>query len=504
MFRVKPIDIDAGEPVVILHTQDTAALGLRELDRVQISRRGRVTVAIVQETSSFVKPGEVGVLLRTGSELEVKAGDEVDLRPAARPASIEWIKRKMDGAELSKEAIYEIVRDVVQRNLSPTEVSAYITATYVKGMTMRETKDLTMAMVETGEQLHFGDREVYDFHSVGGCPGNKVSLLVVPIVAATGLLIPKTSSRAISSAAGTADIMETVCSVELSLEEIRRIALEVGGCIAWGGAVRLAPADDLFIRVEYPLSIDPHSQLLASIMAKKKAVGAKHLVVDIPMGRGTKVTDEEQAKRLAKDLIELGDALAISTQCAVTYGGQPVGRAVGPILEMVEALRVLEGADRPTSVVRKATGLAGMVLEMGGIARDGPTAALALLKEGRALKKFQEIVAAQGGKEGLRSGDLAPGPHSEEVHATEEGYVDSIDNTAIVRIVREAGAPQAKGAGLVLAKKSGRQVERGEVLLTIYAEHKAKLDSAVALAKRLQPIRVESMILDRVHPIRRL
>jgi len=504
MFKSKLIDIEAGEPIIIMNPQDTAELGIREMDRVHVERDGKSLVAIVQESKTMVSRGEVGVILKIQEDLGLKDNEGIAIKPAARPQSIDFIKKKMDGLELTTEEILGIVRDMANRALSRVDIAAYITAVYVNGMNMRETKDLTMAMVDSGDTISFGERDVFDFHSIGGCPGNKVTPIIVPIVAAAGLLMPKTFSRAISSAAGTADIMESICNVTLTAEKIRQITLEIGAVLAWGGAVRLAPVDDMLINVEYGLSIDPHSQVLASIMSKKKAVGAKHLLMDIPTGNGTKAQTEEEAKRTARDFIELGEKIGINVECAITYGGQPIGRAVGPALEAAEAIAILEGAPGPRSVLEKSLNLAGMILEMGGVARNGYDEALSILKNGRALEKFREIVEAQGGKKNITASDAPIGKLTKEITADKSGYVNFIDNRSIVKIAREAGAPYDKGAGLVITKKAGQPVERDELIYTIYAEHDRKLKSAEALARRLRPMKVESMVLDRIPTIKKV
>jgi len=493
-LRAKYIDMDAGEFTAVLHYNDCMEIGVREQDRVKIKHEKSEITAILQTTDTVVRQGEVGILGQAFHTMNVKAGEEVEVIFTPRPVSVEHIRRKMDGGELTPEEIREIVTDIVNRNLSTVELAAYVTSLYINGMNLRETADLTRAMVESGETIEFDRSPVFDFHSVGGCPGNKVTLLVVPIVAAAGLLIPKTSSRAISSAAGTADIVEVFAEVSFDSKQLKSMAERIGGTMAWGGAMNLAPADDLIIRVEYPLGIDPHPQLLASVMSKKKAVGADFLVIDIPMGEGTKVESLEEAKNYARDFIDLGELLGIRVECAITYGGQPVGRAVGPALEAKEALRLLEGADHPSSVITKSTGLAGMLLEMGGIT-PGEQRAEEILRSGKALEKFKEIVEAQGGNPDISSEDIEVGQFQQEIISTTCGYVNGISNKAIVRIARQAGAPKDKGAGLIIHKKRGNRVERGEALCTIYAENQAKLDRAASMARSVQPFKIEGMVL---------
>ncbi len=496
-LKARYVDVDTGEVTALLHDDDCAELGLREKDRVRLSLNGRVTVAIVTTSDTVINRGEIGLLGKSQLTLEFKDGDLVEVVSASKPESVEFIKRKMDGAELSTEEINAIIADISNRMLSNIELSAYVTALYINGMNMRETVDLTKAMVAGGETITFSNGPIYDHHSIGGCPGNKITLLIVPIMAAAGCKMPKTSSRAISSAAGTSDIVETFANVALTPAQLKEITERVGGVLAWGGSLNLAPADDLIIRAEYPLGIDPHAQLLASVMAKKKAVGADYLVIDIPMGEGTKVRTMDEAKAYARDFIQLGEQLGIRVECAITYGGQPLGRAIGPALESIEAISIMEGKKTPSSVIEKTVSICGMLFEMGG-EYQGAERARQILESGKALHKFQEIVEAQGGKPGITSSDIKVGQYSVDVISKQSGYVGQILNKELVRVARAAGSPKDKGAGLVLNKKGGNKVDKGETLFTIYAEHEWKLQEALKLAIRLEPVRTQGMILARV------
>ncbi len=496
-LKARYVDVDTGEVTALLHDDDCAELGLREKDRVRLSLNGRVTVAIVTTSDTVINRGEIGLLGTSQLTLEFKDGDLVEVVSASKPESVEFIKRKMDGAELSTDEINAIIADISNRMLSNIELSAYVTALYINGMNMRETVDLTKAMVAGGETITFSNGPIYDHHSIGGCPGNKITLLIVPIMAAAGCKMPKTSSRAISSAAGTSDIVETFANVALTPAQLKEITERVGGVLAWGGSLNLAPADDLIIRAEYPLGIDPHAQLLASVMAKKKAVGADYLVIDIPMGEGTKVRTMDEAKAYARDFIQLGEQLGIRVECAITYGGQPLGRAIGPALESIEAISIMEGKKTPSSVIEKTVSICGMLFEMGG-EYQGTERARQILESGKALHKFQEIVEAQGGKPGITSSDIKVGQYSVDVISKQSGYVGQILNKELVRVARAAGSPKDKGAGLVLNKKGGNKVDKGETLFTIYAEHEWKLQEALKLAIRLEPVRTQGMILARV------
>lgn len=495
-LKAKYIDMDTDEITALLCGGDGTEIGVREGDRVLVKHENSTVTAIVQTTKSFCIRGEIGLLGKAFSFIGPETGEILDVTPTRKPESVDFIRKKMDGLELSKEEIGKLVSDISARVMSNVELAAYVTSLYINGMNIRETADLTMSMVETGEIIDFDRSPVFDFHSVGGVPGNKVTLIIVPIVASAGLLIPKTSSRAISSAAGTADIVEVFAKVDFDAKELRNIAESKGGIMAWGGGLNLAPADDVIIRIEHPLGIDPHAQLLASVMSKKKAVGADFLLIDIPMGEGTKAPTMELAKAYAKDFVDLGDTLGIKVECAVTYGGQPVGRAIGPALEALEAITVLEGSKAPNSVVEKALRLSGIILEMGGIPR-GYEHAKEILESGEALAKFREIVGAQGGNPDIKSSDIKPGRYTTDVLAKKSGYIGNIKNKDLVRIARAAGAPNDKGAGVVIIKKVGSTVEIGDILFTIYADNEIKLNYALGVARKFEPISVSGMVLDR-------
>lgn len=499
MFKVKKIDLCAGEYTVILHERDAKELGVRNLDRVKVVGKKTSITAIVETTDAIVEEKEVGLLEIGYDTLEINEGDNVELLPATRPMSVDYIKKKMNGLDLSAEEIRAIVRDIVERNLSDIELAAYVTSAYICGMNLKEITELTKAMVETGDTIEIDKKPVYDFHSIGGVPGNKVTLLVVPIVAAAGLFIPKTSSRAISSACGTADIFEVLANVTLKASEIKNITESVGGVIAWGGGVNIAPADDIIIRAEYPLAIDPYSQVIASVMAKKKAVGADYFLLDIPIGPHTKVPNEETAKKYARDFMDLGEGLNMRVECAITYGGQPIGRAIGCSMEAREALMALEGKEVSSSVIEKATGLAGIMLDMGGVVHgSGKEYARKLLDSGKALEKLKEIIQAQSGNPDVTSDDMEEGKYTYEMIAGTGGYVLDIHNKNMVKIARAAGAPKDKGAGIMLNKKGGDKVDKGEVLFTIYADNKRKLDNAKVDANTLMPMKIEGMILQKI------
>jgi AMP phosphorylase len=501
-FKVQQLQIKAGKYKIILNPEDAKEIGVRTGDRVQIKDHSYLTA--ICEIGDLISRGTVGIYQDVCEKLGKECPLTVNIVPTSRPRSVGFIKKMMDKQKLTQEEIHEIVLDIVKENLTDIELAAFVTSSYIHGMTNDEIEWMTRAMIDTGEKIEFDTHPILDKHSIGGVPGNKISLLVVPIIAANGLLIPKTSSRAITGAAGTADLMEVLAPVEFTADEIKTMTEKVGGVIVWGGATNIAPADDKLIRAEYPLSIDPRCQLLASIMAKKGAVGADCVVIDIPTGAGTKVHSVEDGKKLARDLIELGERLGMSVECAMTYGASPVGRTIGPAIEVREALKVLETMKAPNSLIEKSTALAGILLEMGGAALRGGGKEMAMetLRSGKAHKKLKEIIEVQGGNPNITYADIKPGEHKEELLSPADGYVIEFDNKRIVEIARIAGAPIDMGAGVWIHKKKGEQVKKGEPLISIFSDKSWKLTNAMKSAEKEYPIIVEGMILERVKPLR--
>jgi thymidine phosphorylase len=308
-------------------------------------------------------------------------------------------------------------------------------------------------------------------------PGNRTTPLVVAIIAANGLCIPKTSSRAITSPAGTADTMEMLAPVMLDLPTIRRVVDNEGGCIAWGGFVKLSPADDILIRVERALEIDSEGQLVASVLSKKIAAGATHVLIDIPFGPTAKVRSKPAGEALAEMLEVVGKRLGLNVRSHLSDGTQPVGRGIGPALEAHDLLAIFQNhADAPLDLRARALDLAAHMLEMGGMAAAGQGHRLAelTLTSGAAWKKFQAICAAQGG---MRTPTIAP--HQHPIFALRDGYVKAIDNRVLSRIAKLAGAPAAAAAGVCVKAKIGQWVHRGDPLFVLHAETKGELAYAL-------------------------
>ncbi|HPM85950.1 MAG TPA: thymidine phosphorylase, partial [archaeon] len=311
-------------------------------------------------------------------------------------------------------------------------------------------------------------------------------------------LMPKTSSRSITSAAGTADSMEVLAEVCLDTEKIRKITENVGGVIAWGGAVDLAPADDKIIKIEHPLSLDPEGQVIASVLAKKASVGSKFVVIDLPVGRYVKIKDKETAIRMAKKFVQVGKEVGMKIEAVITNGEEPCGLAFGSALEAKYALEVLEGK-RFDNLAQKSCELSGALLEMVGKAQSGKGYDMAkeILDSGKALEKFKEIIKAQGGKI-YSSEKIQSAPFTKEFKAGADGVIDEMNTKLLTRIARIAGAPSNKTAGLMLYKLVGEKVKEGDLLFTIHAENKDKLIAAEKFAFKNIPFSFKRIIIQTI------
>ncbi len=486
MLRLKRIGISTSrENVVFLSRACTTyrAAAFEGQEKVEVVANGQRLVATLNlvDDPSILPPDCLGLSEQAFARFGQAEGVEVRLDHPHPPKSREGLQAKIEGRELDEACFRAIIDDIAHHRYGKVEVAAFLVACG-SFMTTAETLALTRAMADAGEQLHWpGAPLVVDKHCIGGIPGNRTSMIVVPIVAAHGLVMPKTSSRAITSPAGTADTMEVLANVEVDLDRMRTIVAEAGGCLVWGGHVKLSPADDVLISVERPLNIDTREQMVASILSKKKAAGSTHLVIDMPVGPSAKLRSADDAARLRKLFEYVGDAIGLSLRVTLSDGSQPVGRGIGPVLEARDVMAVLENrADAPADLRDRSLALAGRILEFDPALRGGAGLARArdLLDKGAALAKMRQIMALQGPPPRIAT----LGALSRELVADQDGRVAAIDCYRIARIARLAGAPFDPGAGIDLLKKVGDPVQAGEPLYRIHAERAVEFRFACGLA----------------------
>ena len=489
-LRIRRVGIDTWrENVAYLH-RDCAvvrAAGFQALSKVSVAANGTTISAVlnVVDDARIVDPCELGLSEDAFARLKVAEGHEARIRHAEPPASISALHRKIAGERLSREDLHAMIRDIAQARYSKIELAAFVVATNQFELDRDEVFHLTEAMIAAGRRLDWAGLvrggPVVDKHCIGGIPGNRTSMLVVPIVTAHGMLCPKTSSRAITSPAGTADTMEVLAEVELPFERLAAIVRATNGCLAWGGTAELSPADDILISVERPLAIDSPGQMVASILSKKIAAGSTHLVLDIPIGPTAKVRSMPEAQRLKKLFEYVAGRLNLQLDVVITDGHQPIGRGIGPVLEARDVMRVLRNEpDAPADLRDKSLRLAGRVIEFDTDVRggDGWRIARDILESGRALVQMDAIIDAQG-----RHKTIEPvGALTHEVPSPADGTVGAIDNLRLARIARMAGAPQVRGAGVDLLAKLGDAVRRGQPLYRLHAQYEADLGFARDMA----------------------
>ncbi len=437
------------------------------------------TLAIIDD-AALLEPDMIGLGEQAFRRLGLPEGAEVSFRQAPVPHSLEHVRRKIDGDTLDDADIHEIIQDISAYRYSPMEIGAFLVAC-AGFMTTQETLALTRAMADAGRRMRWPAEIVVDKHCIGGIPGNRTSMIVVPIIAAHGLTMPKTSSRAITSPSGTADTMEVLAAVDLIEEKLVAVVEQEHAVLAWGGRMNLSPADDILITVERPLRIDTFEQMVASIMSKKLAAGSTHLLVDIPIGPSAKVRSQREAIRLRKLFEYVGHKLGLVLDVVFTDGSQPIGRGVGPVLEARDVMAVLRNEDdAPADLRERALMLAGRVLEFDPALEGGRgyARAMELLGSGEALAAMERLIDAQGRRKEV----LEPGRHHHEICAPSDGTITAIDCHLIARIARLAGAPMDKGAGIDLLHKVGKEVRRGEALYRIHAHSETGLIFARELA----------------------
>lgn len=488
-LQVRLLKWKAGIPVAMIREETAIKIGVRANDRISIKSDGKEFTTILDTIGgNFIKKDDIAISAEISKILGLKKGQRVEIKIAPRADSLDFIKKKLNNHSLNKKEIFEIIEDVMNNSLSDPEIALFISGMYKNGMNMKETIYLIEAIMKSGNSLNLKKRFIVDKHSIGGIAGNRTTPLVVSICAAGGLTVPKTSSRAITSAAGTADVIETIAKVDFTINELKKIIAKTNACMIWGGSLEIVPADAKIIQIEKSLKIDPESQLLASIMSKKLAVGSNYILIDIPYGKSAKVS-KERALDLKKKFEYLGRYFKKHLKCVLTDGSQPIGNGIGPALELIDIINILDPEKQgPMDLQKKAEFLSGEIFELCGKAKKGKGIEMAreILSSGKAFEKFKEIIKAQKGS--LKK--LVLGEFSYTFLAKKSGKVKEIDNKKINSLARIAGCPGDKFSGIYLHVHKNNPVKKGDKLLTLYAESKSRLNESVKFCKQTKPINI--------------
>lgn len=415
----------------------------------------------------------------------------------SKSLAVEAIRKKLVGKRLSYQEIFAVMDEIANQQLGPVLTTYFAAAGFKEGFSNEELYYLTKAMAETGEKLHFSGI-VADKHSTGGIAGTRTTMILVPIIAAAGIKIPKNSSRAITSPSGTADTMEVLAPVTFVPREIEKIVKKVGGCIVWGGHLGLAPADDIIIQIEEPLAFESFDKIIISVMAKKVASGANHVVIDIPVGPTVKIKHFADAEIISKKFLYLGRRFGIKIVVDINHTLEPAGHGIGPTLEAREVLKVLEQSkDRALALERKALRLSGRLLDLcfadmkNKKVGTGEETAREILTSRKALAKMREIIQAQGGNRAVSSDKLRLGRFKEGVKSPKKGRIVALDNHRLTVICRILGTPNDKQAGLLLEKRLEEKVDKGDILFVMYSDDKWRLKEAKETLSNLPIYKIE-------------
>lgn len=488
-LKIKKLSLDAGRPVVFLDENTAKKIHVHIGERIEVSYDGKKGIAVLDIVKGFLHKDEISLSKELIDDLGAKPGEFVDISLALSPKSASFITKKLSGKELTRDEIFEIVSDISKNALTEAEIAYFVASVYENKMSFKETINLTEAMWKTGKTLHWHTQNIVDKHCIGGIAGNRTTPIVVSICASAGIVMPKTSSRAITSASGTADVIETLARVDFSSSDLKEIVKKVGACLAWGGSLGLAPSDDKLIRVERLLNLDPESQLIASIMSKKLAAGSKYVLIDIPYGKNAKVNKNEAIK-LKKKFIDVGKHFKLIMHVVLTKGDEPIGNGIGPVLEMKDVIRVLKrDSPHPEDLEKKSLFLAGEILEFTGKAKQGQGEKMAkdILNSGKAYEKFQQIIEAQGRK----NNELKLGKYSFQIKSKKSGKIEVVNNHYINHLARILGCPTDESAGVYIYKHQGESVSKGEIILTIYAESQKKLNEGIEYSKQNKVISIK-------------
>lgn len=493
-LRLKQLGIETNKSTIIYVSDRCGVCKLKGFQpgiRIRIAINHRFIIATLNVIRSrILKANEAGLSEYAWELLEAKEGDEISLSYPGPLDSLGYIRGKIHGKKFNQYTIREVIKDVVTGRLSDIHISSFLSVCAGGHLNEKEMTLLAKAMVDVGKVIKWPQRMVVDKHCVGGIPGNRTTMIVVPIVAAFGLTIPKTSSRSITSSAGTADTMEILAPVDLSFNKIKDVVRREKGCIAWGGTSSLSPADDVLIKIERELDLDSRGQLVASILSKKKAAGSNYLLIDIPIGPTAKIRSKVEAKKLKSILERVGKNLGMHVKVVFTSGIQPVGYGIGPVLEARDVLNVLKNSKKAHPELRdRSLMLAGHILEFSPKVKAGAGKNIAkqILESGKAWKKFQAICKAQGGIRKLPR----KAAYVYTYLAGKKGKVVSIDNRRIARLSKSAGAPFDKAAGIDLHVMVGSIVKKGQPLLTIHAESEGELDYALSYLRKNKKYLIE-------------
>jgi AMP phosphorylase len=487
-LKSKKVDLGAGKNLfVLLHQSDADDLGTNESEVVLIGYKDIELHVKVVLTETEINPGELGLYEEVADEYHIPDGQKIFVDIPDSSKSLDAIRKKLSGQRLNKEEIMEVMKDIGSRKLKETEIAFFVSTFFNPGFSDDEVEWMADGMAKSGEILDFkyikkNKALVVDKHSIGGTAGKGITPALIPILAANGLVVPNSSTRAITSPAGTTDILEVVMPVALDKKGVYKTVEETGACMIWGGSLYLAPADDEIINVERSLRIQEFQKVLVSIVAKKIAMGVSSVLIDLPYGKNTKIERPDDLEFLEREFEKLFARFNIKCATFRRVIKGPDGNGIGPALEMIECLKILErSSDRSRDLEKIVLDMATVLFETNDRAKEGEgkKLALELLDSKKALEKFWEIAISQGATQRVEAKNIKVGELVHEVKATKSGKVKHINTRELVTIARALGTPKIKEAGIYIKKMPGDKVEKGDLLLTLYATTKDRMEDGI-------------------------
>ena len=476
-LKTKHIDIDTDDGFKVV-VNDTTALkySLKNKDVVYFYFNDQEIYVEVITTEKLLNDDEIGLCQGIREVYDIPENQMLKIYIAEESLGLKAIHKKLLGKRLSYEDCLNIMNDLVINKINEVETAFFIGIGFQKNaFSIQELCDLCKAQAAVGDCLKF-DGIVADKHSAGGLSGNRTTPIVVAIVSSFGIKIPKTSSRAITSIAGTADTLETIMNVSFSTSEIYKLMEKNNACMIWGGALNLSPTDDIFINITKDLGIEPSYKLITSILSKKIATGVNRLVIDIPVNKTAKVKNLKEAIKIKKIFEKVSKKLNIKTKVVISKTDGIIGKGVGPTLEIIDVLKVLQQKeDRPKDLEEKAIKLAGTLLNLCGI-KDGLKQARESLEKGKALLQFRNILEAQNGDFNIDAQDIPLAKYSYEFKLNKRGIIPDYNNDDIVGLCKILGAPQNKKAGVYLNKKTGESYTPTDTIFTIYSDNENRIN----------------------------
>ncbi len=496
-FTAHKLDILTNDQFIcLINKHDAEKYGITAGDSLYITTQTHKTgiTLFVDITTNLVETGTLGLFNDVWLNHKFHNGEEVVAELSHDGKSAKIISEKLQGKILTKDQIAYVIGDIARGEISPVLTSAWVCAGFNPGFNEKEIEYMTLALANSGEKLNWNGRIALDKHSIGGIGGKAITPIVISILAnLPGIVVPNTSSRAITTASATTDMLESIMKMSFCIDELYKFVENENAFMVWGGGIDLAPADDKIIKVQKQIGIESSDKVISSIIAKKIAQGITHMVLDIPYGKYAKVKSKSEAIEFSHKFRDLASKFGIRVVDHIRQVFGIDGNALGPNLEIREVLKIFE-ADQTCShlVLENSLIMAAKVIELSNLAPAGAGIDIAkdIFTSGKAEEKFRKIVEMQGGKANLHSENISIGHIQVDINSDRSGDVAYIISRKAFEICKALGNPHIKEAGIYFWKKPGDSVRVGDKLMTLYAKNDGRMNLALKVLKDNDPFEI--------------